>query len=217
MHEPDTIAPDLKSLIRQTGVVRAAGVGCAVTLLAFAAPIVVAAWARGWSWWLLVGGLAGLILAGLVGLLAVRRIAVRTLSRLAGEGAGGTPDGEGDETLPPDPHRIAEAVLRAAWLGEGDLATLFADLREVDPAVCAEAAAVLRERAVDDLVNGEGADEARFERFTTVVRVVGDGARRLRGSPAAPPWEAAAAALERSLGELVEAMREDDGPPDPGF
>ncbi len=217
MHEPDTIAPDLKSLIRQTGVVRATGLGCALTLCAFAAPIVVAAWIRGWSWWLLGGVLAGLLLAAPVALLAARRIAVRTLSRLAGDGVDDAPDGEGDDPVPPDPHRVAEAVLRAAWLGEGDLATLFAGLRDVDPAVCAEAAAILQERTVDDLVNGEGADEARFGRFEAVVRAVGDGARRLRGSPAAPPWEDAAAALERNLEELVEALREDDSPPTPGI
>jgi hypothetical protein len=213
MHEPDTIAPDLKSLLRQTGVVRATGLGCALTLCAFSAPIAVAAWRWGWSWWLLAGVLAGLLIAAPVALLAARRIAIRTLSRLAGDGEDVAPDAEGDDSLPPDPHRIAEAIWRALLLGEKDPGALFADLRGVDPAVCAEAATVLQERTVDDLVNGEGPDEARLDRFTTVVHAVRDGARRLRGTPAAPPWEEAAAALGRSLCELHQAMREGDDPP----
>lgn len=211
MQKPDTEAPgpDLKSLIRQTGVIPAAGAGCALTLLALGAPIAVAAWLRGWSWWLAPAALAGLLLAGLVALLAARRIAHRTLTRLAG--AGSAPDDEDEApATPPDPHAIAEAVLRAAWLpGDGPAPDEVFDLLAAeDPGLGAQAAGIVHDRAVDDLVNGDGPDPIRLSRFVGLARVVTEGARRLRGTPAGEPWQALAATLQQTMDELDAALAE---------
>jgi len=209
MQEQVKIAPDLKTLIRQTGIVPAAGAGCALTLVAFAAPVSLAAWLWGWSWWLLPATLAGLLLAGLVALLAVRRIAHRTLVRLAADGA--PPEGEDDApAAPADSHALAEAVLRAAWLpGIGPSRNeVFDSIAAEDPGVGARATALVHDRAVDDLVNGDGPDPVRLTRFVALVDVVTEGARRLGDTPAGEPWRALAATLKETMDELDAALAE---------
>jgi len=149
------------------------------------------------------------VLAGLVALLAVRRIAHRTLARLAGDGA--PPEGEDDApAAPADPHALAEAVLRSAWLpGNGpSLNEVFDSIAAEDPGLGARAARVVHDRAVDDLVNGDGPDQVRLTRFVGLVGVVTEGARRLRGTAAGEPWQTLEATLNETMNELDAALAE---------
>jgi len=210
----DFPSPDLQStgsmlsqLARQTGILPMLGVGCALTLCAFAIPVVVAWWLAGWSWWIVAGVAAGVIFAIATGFLGARIAARRMLNRLAGLHY--HLDGEGDgaaPVVPTDPYELATELILSVFRGESDTGDLFERIDREDPAVGAEVAAIVRTRAIDDLVNGSDGDEVRVQRFADLLKAARAGARELSGPGNAEPWTELATEFEEVLKELVAAM-----------
>ncbi|PKN46524.1 MAG: hypothetical protein CVU59_05840 [Deltaproteobacteria bacterium HGW-Deltaproteobacteria-17] len=207
-------SPDLHSsdfpfvrLTRQTGLLPMLGAGCALTLAAFVIPVAVAWWFAGWSWWLGAGVIGGALCAAAAALLGARIVARRMLIHLASGGplTGDAGDG-GEKPAPTDAYELATELILSVYRGENDTADLFARIDREDPSVGAEAAAIVRTRAIDDLVNGMDSDEVRVERLAHLGKAVGAGARKLASPGAADPWKELAAELGEVLQELAAAM-----------
>ncbi|PKN27203.1 MAG: hypothetical protein CVU65_03315 [Deltaproteobacteria bacterium HGW-Deltaproteobacteria-22] len=209
----DLPSPDLQStgsmlsqLTRQTGLLPMLGAGCALTLVAFVIPVVAAWWLAGWSWWLVAGAAAGVICAAATAFLGARIVARRMLTRLAGLS---DQNGDGDGAEPrasTDPYELATELILSVFRGEKDTGDLFTRINREEPAVGAEVAAIVRARAIDDLVNGMDPDEVRVQRLADLVRATGAGVRKLANPGTAGPWKELTAELEEVLKELVTSL-----------
>jgi NADPH-dependent 2,4-dienoyl-CoA reductase/sulfur reductase-like enzyme len=128
------------------------------------------------------------------------------LTRLAGLS---DQNGDGDGAEPrasTDPYELATELILSVFRGEKDTGDLFTRINREEPAVGAEVAAIVRARAIDDLVNGMDPDEVRVQRLADLVRATGAGVRKLANPGTAGPWKELTAELEEVLKELVTSL-----------